>query len=142
MPRTCMQSICAIKSNVGQSIQGDSRVVRSSRRTAEVFLLVAFPAVLHCSLDSCKVICDVVDLLCLISPSPSPSVFCFSISSKLLGNMICMHQPNLCQCMNMLRSFILMPETRLIVAPFHISSKLEVGELRIWSVVCEKFILL
>lgn len=57
----------------------------------EVFLLVAFPAVLHCSLDSCKVICDVVDLLCLISPSPSPSVFCFSISSKLLGNMICMH---------------------------------------------------
>lgn len=71
MPRTCMQSICAIKSNVGQSIQGDSRVVRSSRRTAEVFLLVAFPAVLHCSLDSCKVICDVVDLLCPISLSIS-----------------------------------------------------------------------
>lgn len=80
MLRTCMQSICAIKSNVGQSIQGDSRVVRSVRgRTAEVFLLAAFPAVLHCSLDSCKVICDVVDLLCLISLSISFCLLFFHI---------------------------------------------------------------
>lgn len=70
MPRTCMQSICAIKSNVGQSIQGDSRVVR---------FLVAFPAVLHCSLDSCKVICDVVDLLCLIPVSISFCLLFFHI---------------------------------------------------------------
>lgn len=69
-----MQSICAIKSNVGQSIQGDSRVVRSSERTAEVFLLVAFPAVLHC-----KVIGDVVDLLCLISLSISFCLLFFHI---------------------------------------------------------------
>lgn len=39
----------------------------------------AFPAVLHCSLDSCKVICDVVDLLCLISLSISFCLLFFHI---------------------------------------------------------------
>lgn len=45
----------------------------SMGRTAEVFPCSS-PAVLHCSVDSCKVICDVVDLLCLISfPTLAPS---------------------------------------------------------------------